>query len=74
MASLGEAKHIQNGIDSKHNPSDEDSNLKEAIKQSNAIKEAFDNYLRFYAATIIKHKVQKKEEKLPERYLLPDEL
>ena len=41
MTPLGEAKHIQNGNDSERNPSADDSNLKEAIRQSKAIKEAF---------------------------------
>ena len=54
MASLGEAKQIQNAIDSEQDPAADDENLKEGLKQSNALHEAFVNYLRFYAARIIK--------------------
>ena len=52
MASLRETKSFQNGIDSEQDPSSDDSNFKEVIMQSNAVKEALDNYLRFYWASL----------------------
>ena len=52
MASLREAKGFQYGIESEQDPSAHDSNFKEGIMQSNAVKEALDNYLRFYWASL----------------------
>ena len=50
MALLGEAHNFQKGIISDQGLSD----LEKAKKQSKAIDEAFDNYLLFYAARLIK--------------------
>ena len=59
-AFLGKAQHIQNAIVSEQDPSADEKNLGEALKQSKAIHEAFKNYLRFYAARIIRRKLPKK--------------
>ena len=51
---LSKAKEIQNCIESVQDPSLIDPNLKQAIEQSKAIKEAFNKYLRFYASRIMR--------------------
>ena len=51
MALLEDSHNIQNVNVSEQDPSAAEE---EAVKQSVAIDEAFKNYLRFYAARIIK--------------------
>ena len=87
LALLGEAHSIQSAIVSEQDPSADEKNYEEGLKQSKAIDEAFKNYLRFYSERLINRKLSKKkhsaekkkskkedeEEKLTERYLLFDE-
>ena len=49
MALLGEAHSIQSAIVSKQEPSADEKNYQEGLKQSKAIEIAFKNYGRFYA-------------------------
>ena len=87
MALLKDDHSIQNGIVSEQDPSADEKNYQEGIKQSKAFHEALKNYKRFYAARVRNHKLPKKkhsvkrnksrkeneEKKLTKPYLLLDE-